>query len=358
MRRWRKSTRRTTAIGSNPRCRVAGRRTGGRHGKAGMEWNVMRIFLGLDGGGTKTAALVVDESGIALGSGTGGPGNIANNEDGALRRSLRAAVSGALKSADLPESVKFAGVCAGVAGYSAPQRLAAFRNLLQGEVAGDAYRVDPDYVIAFWGATHGAPGIVVIAGTGAVAYGRNADGLERKEDGLGFLLGDRGSGFNLGLRVLRYTLEKMQSGTLDELSTAVLMHTKAQSENEIIQWLYGEFSPPRVASLSPIVGQLAESGDEAARWHVVEMARRLRHSVRQVRHALWLPRDVPVYPLGGLWQLGSFFMSEFADPRWSGEGRFAIATESVPGGRFELAAPRSEADYGASLLAMQPTPAP
>ena len=49
--------------------------------------------------------------------------------------------------------------------------------------------------------------------------------------------------------------------------------------------------------LSPIVGELAESGDEAARWHVSEMARQLRHSVRQVRHALWLPRHVPVYPL-------------------------------------------------------------
>ncbi|HLJ56159.1 MAG TPA: BadF/BadG/BcrA/BcrD ATPase family protein [Chthonomonadaceae bacterium] len=313
----------------------------------------MGILLGIDGGGTKTAALLADESGAELGAGSGGPGNIANNDDAALRRSLRGAIGAALQAAGLPESTRFAAACAAVAGYSAPQRLEAFQALMPEVAEADAYRVEPDYTAAYWGATHGEPGVVVIAGTGAVAYGRNAEGQERKEDGLGFLLGDRGSGFNLGVRVLRYTLERMQAGALDELSTSVLLHTKAQSESEIIQWLYGEFSPPRVASLSPVVGRLAEAGDEAARWQVAEMARRLRHSVRQVRHALWLPRDVPVYPMGGLWQLGEFFRSEFADPRWSGEGRFAIEAEAVPGGRFELAQPKSEPVYGAVLLAKQ-----
>jgi N-acetylglucosamine kinase len=317
----------------------------------------MGTYLGVDGGGTKTAATVLDAAGAALGNGTGGPGNIATNEDGVLRKSLRTAVRAALANAALPESTRFAGVCAGVAGYSAPQRLEAFDALLRAETDAESYRVEPDYVVAYWGATHGEAGVVVIAGTGAVAYGRNAEGQDRKEDGLGFLLGDRGSGFNLGLRVLRYTLERMQAGDLDPLAEAVLQHTGAQSENEIIQWLYGEFSPPRVASLSPVVGALAEAGDEAARWQVAEMARRLRHSVRQVRHALWLPRDVPVYPLGGLWQLGGFFLSEFADPRWSGSGRFALPIETVPGGRFELAQPLSEPAFGAALLAARMTPA-
>jgi glucosamine kinase len=316
----------------------------------------MRIYLGLDGGGTKTAALVVDENGVELGVGVGGPGNIANNDDSLLRRSVRTAVRQALEAANLQDATEFAAVSAAVAGYSAPHRLEGFFALIRSELRALDYRIYPDYVAAYWGATHGEPGIVVIAGTGAVAYGRNVEGQDRKEDGLGFLLGDRGSGFNLGLRVLRYTLEQMQGGTLDRLASAVLEHTGAQSENEIVQWLYGEFSPPRVASLSPVVGALAEIGDEAARWQVAEMARRLRHSVRQVRHALWLPRDVPVYPIGGLWQLGNFFRSEFADPQWSGEGRFALAAEGVPGGRFELAEPSNEPVVGSALLARRPLP--
>src|SRR4051812_21915019 len=124
----------------------------------------MGIYLGLDGGGTKTSALVVDETGLELGQGVGGPGNIANNEDGALRRSLRAAVSAALTAADLPESARFAGVCAGVAGFSAPHRLEAFDALLRAEIDADAHKVVPDYTVAYWGATHGEPGVVVIAG--------------------------------------------------------------------------------------------------------------------------------------------------------------------------------------------------
>lgn len=311
----------------------------------------MRLYLGIDGGGTKTAAIIRDECGVERGSGVGGPGNIANNDDRMLGKSLRSAVQSALSAASLPYTTRFTAACAAVAGYSAPQRLEAFEALLLMEVPADRYTVEPDYKAAYWGATHGGPGVIVIAGTGAVAFGRNAEGEERKEDGLGFLLGDRGSGFNLGLRVLRYTLEQMQAGTCDALATAVLQHTGAQSANEIVQWLYAEFSPPKVASLSPVVGELAEAGDEAARWHVAEMARRLRHSVRQVRHALWLPRDVSVYPMGGLWQLGSFFLAEFADPCWRGTGRFALSDEAIPGGQFVLAQPADEPVVGAALLA-------
>src|SRR5258708_7972585 len=146
----------------------------------------MRIYLGLDGGGTKTAALVVDENGVELGAGVGGPGNIANNEDGPLRRSVRTALRQALEAANLPEATEFAAVSAAVAGYSAPQRLEAFDALLRALLRASDYHIYPDYVAAYWGATHGEPGIVVIAGTGAVAYGRNAEGQDRKEDGLGF----------------------------------------------------------------------------------------------------------------------------------------------------------------------------
>ena len=201
-----------------------------------------------------------------------------------------------------------------MAGYSAEARRADFAVLFAEDVNAEARFVEPDFSIAYWGAAHGEPGIIVIAGTGAVAYGRNAEGETRREDGLGFLLGDRGSGFNLGLRVLQYTLEMWKAGDGDALTEAVLAHTGAASQEQIVQWLYGDFSPSRVAGLAPVVGQLAQAGEPAACWHVADMARRLRHSVRQVRHHLWLPRDTPIYPLGGLWNLGEFFREEFAEP--------------------------------------------
>jgi glucosamine kinase len=310
-----------------------------------------RFYLGIDGGGTKTTAAIVDAEGTECGRGSGGPGNLVNTRPETLRQSLRDAVQSACQNAQLPEEVHFNGVCAGMAGYSAEAKRAAFATLLASEVNANTHHVEPDFSIAYWGATCGEPGIIVIAGTGAVAYGRNADGETRREDGLGFLLGDRGSGFNLGLRVLQYTLELWKAGDHDALTEAVLAHTGAPSQEQIVQWLYGDFSPARVAALAPVVGQLAQDGEPAACWHVADMARRLRHSVRQVRHHLWLPRETPVYPLGGLWNLGEFFREEFAEPRWSGEGRFVMPLEGLTGGRFVTGQPRSDAAFGAALLA-------
>lgn len=314
---------------------------------------VSRLFLGIDGGGSKTTAVLMDGAGVEVGRGSGGPGNIATMRSSALRASLEDAIGAARLAAGVEAEARYAGVCAGMAGYSAEARRPEFIGLLQALTATEGCALEPDYVVAFWGATHGDPGIVVIAGTGAVVYGRNEEGKTDREDGLGFLLGDRGSGFNLGLRVLRYTLEQWKLGVRDPLTEAVLGYTGATSQEQIVQWLYGDFSPARVAALAPLVGHLAEEGDSASRWHVAEMARRLRHSVRQVRHRLWMERNAPIYPLGGLWNLGSFFQDEFTDPNWQGTTDFPMQPETLSGGPFLLSTPKSDAAYGAALYAQQ-----
>ncbi len=325
-------------------------------------WIMSRFYLGLDGGGTKTAALILDADGQEHGRGYGGPGNVASNDDSTLSHSLRTAVEEACRQAGpAADETGFAAVCAGVAGYSVEARRRDFAALLRKVVrvdgepdgASNAYRVEPDYLVAYWGATGGEPGIVVIAGTGAVVFGRNAEGDTHREDGLGYLLGDRGSGFNLGLRVLRYTLEQMQEGRSDALTQAVLDLTGAKSQQEIVHWLYSGFSPPRVAALAPVVGTLAEAGDRAARNHVAEMARRLRHSVWITLHKLWLPRDTPLYCLGGLWQLGGFFVSEFSQPHWGDEAAPTEGDAAWLKVRFNLAAPKHDPVYGAALLARE-----
>jgi len=317
----------------------------------------METYLGLDGGGTKTSALIMDSEGTVLGEGTGGPGNIAHNPDPVLRRSLHDACTSAEAQVVQPQTSPYTAVCAGIAGHSVEGRRNEFEALLRGEVRAERYRIEPDYLIAYWGATHGDPGIVVVAGTGAVAFGRNESGATYRSDGLGYLLGDRGSGFDLGLYALRYTLQLMEEGRSDDLTTAVIAHTGASRQTEIVQWLYGNFNPARVASLSPIVGALAESGDVAARNLASEMARRLRHTVRDVRHKLWLPRDTPVYPLGRLWLLGEFFRSEFAEPSWPGGNGVVMTAEPATGGHFNLITPKSDAAYGAALLARAADPA-
>ncbi len=312
----------------------------------------MSLYLGLDGGGTKTTIALLNSEGEELGRGTGGSGNIATNSDEVLLQSVQVAFRVACHSAGLsPQSVQLNAVCAGVAGYSVTARRTPFLHIMEQALPASSTHLCPDYEIAWWGATQGDPGIVVIAGTGAVAYAKDAKGETAKADGLGYLLGDRGSGFNLGLYALRHTLTQLETGKQDRVSQTVLEYTKTRISTELMHWLYSDFSPARVASLAPKIGLLAEEEDIIARSLVVEMARRLRHTVREVRHRLWLPRDIPVYPLGGLWELGSFFRSEFQEPQWLGEGETNIEPEDLAGGRFLLAQPRHDAAYGAGLCA-------
>src|SRR5690349_3575922 len=153
----------------------------------------MRYVLGIDGGGTKTAAVILDEARTERGRGFGGPCNIATCDDATLRASVGDALRGALEGAGLPQEARFASVCAGVAGYTARRRRADFARLLVEIVPAERYRVEPDFVIAYWGATEGEPGIIVSAGTGTAVYGRNAAGEACRVDGRGFLLGDKGS---------------------------------------------------------------------------------------------------------------------------------------------------------------------
>jgi N-acetylglucosamine kinase-like BadF-type ATPase len=300
----------------------------------------MNLYLGIDGGGTKTAAAILDDAGVELGRGQGGPGNIAVHSDADLLHSLRTAVTTACTEARIASSeIRFHGVCAAMAGVSIPERRRQFERLLSTEIVADRHRVEPDFVAAYWGAGLGEPGIVVIAGTGAVVYGRNGKGESCRADGLGYLLGDRGSGFDLGLRALRDALDRLIAGRPDALTQAILTHIGARSRDEILQWLYTDFRPARVAALAPVVGALAEAGDTGARHHIGEAARQLRQSALRVRARLHLDPGAPVYPIGGLWSLGAFFRSEFSAP----------ITPHDAG--LNLAPPHSDAAYGAALLA-------
>ncbi|MCX6379740.1 MAG: hypothetical protein NT023_09750 [Armatimonadetes bacterium] len=311
----------------------------------------MPYYIGFDCGGTKTVALITDGDGNELGVGQGGTGNIAVNDDETLVISVRTAFRAACERAGISPNTSFASLCAGAAGYSYEHRRSPFLAILRSEIRADRYTLVPDYLPAFWGATEGEPGIVVIAGTGAVAFGRSAEGKEYRADGLGFLLGDKGSGFNLGLYALRHALERIQKGEEDSVTRVVKEHTGTEIVPEVIHWLYEDFTPARVAAIAPRIGTLSEEGDPVARTLVVEMARRLRQTVRQVRHHLWLPREAPIYPIGGLWELGTFFRSEFQDPHWLGEGEVSIEPEALAGGRFNVQPPRHTPAYGATLMA-------
>ena len=159
----------------------------------------MGYSLGFDGGGTKTDCVILDAQGAVVSQGHGGPSNpMRSGFDEAFRSISEAAVQ-ALKAAELQTS-DIASVCAGLAG--AGQRNVVRRTMvfLAREFPHSVAYVATDHEIALEAAVGSGPGVVLIAGTGSAAYGRNAAGETARAGGYGPWVGDEGSAFDIGRR--------------------------------------------------------------------------------------------------------------------------------------------------------------
>ncbi len=161
----------------------------------------MGYSLGFDGGGTKTDCVLLDANGAVIGEGHGGPANpLRSGYDGAFS-SLREAAAGAIAAARI-RSAAVTGVCAGLAGAGRRSVVRRIMVFLAQEFPVALAQVATDYEIALEAAAGSGPGVVLIAGTGSVAYGRNAAGETARAGGYGPWIGDEGSAFEIGRRAV------------------------------------------------------------------------------------------------------------------------------------------------------------
>lgn len=161
----------------------------------------MGYFLGFDGGGTKTDCVVLNASGAVIGEGRGGPANpLRSGFEGAFS-SLREAAAGAIAAAKISQR-SVTGVCAGLAGAGRRSVVRRVTVFLSQEFPLALAQVATDYEVALEVAAGSGPGVVLIAGTGSVAFGRNAAGETARAGGYGPWLGDEGSAFEIGRRAV------------------------------------------------------------------------------------------------------------------------------------------------------------
>ena len=155
----------------------------------------MAIFLGIDGGGSKTSCLIGDETSI-LGSGSAAGSNVVRVGETQAREALSTAIRQACAVAQVTPS-QIQRVCVGLAGAARPEVrdrvFAIISELIPGEV-----EVVGDIVITLQAAFGTGPGVIVIAGTGSIAYGRNTEGQTARAGGWGFAISDEGSGHWIG----------------------------------------------------------------------------------------------------------------------------------------------------------------
>lgn len=231
-------------------------------------------YLGIDAGGTSTRAVLVDRSGMCRGIGRSGPGNpISAGPDLAASHIVAAAIA-ALDVAALPRRSALGGVVA-MAGSTVSQH-AGFLEEPFTRAGLPEVTVAPDLLATFLSATPAADGYGVVAGTGAVALRVRGFALDAISDGLGWLLGDEGSGFWIGREVARAALAHLDGrggSTLlsdlivEDLSLAPARVTAEHGRLGIVQGILDELyagRPVELARLAPLAFRAADAEDEVA----------------------------------------------------------------------------------------------
>ncbi|MEV4118663.1 BadF/BadG/BcrA/BcrD ATPase family protein [Micromonospora sp. NPDC049645] len=254
----------------------------------------MVLVLGVDAGGTASRAVVATRDGTVVGRGSAGPGNptVAGR---AAARSIGTAVRDALAAHD-PASVR-SGV-AGIAGAGVmadPEITAAFGHEWAQRGLTCPVTMVGDAVTAFAAGTPAPSGAVLIAGTGAVAARIDDWRVRRTADGLGWLLGDEGSGLWLGLQAVRSVARAWSGPTAHgELAAAIAAQAGVTSCDELVHWA-GRQQPAAFAALAPLVCAYATAGDALAERLTTEAAARLVATLGELG-----PPDGPVVLAGSL----------------------------------------------------------
>lgn len=272
-----------------------------------------RIVAGLDGGGTKTIAVLGDMNAHVLGRGMGGPCNVAAmSVEDAVSSALQS-LSKACQDAGGIEEAEIACVCACVAGFSAVPRRQAFAAALQRRFPLSRVVVEPDYAAAFTGSTGGHPGIVVIAGTGSVAYGEDGNGQTARAGAYGYLIEDAGSGYGVGREAIAAVLKAADgSGPATSLTERLLDYIGASHAWDLVSEVYGgHLDRVAIASLAALVSEEAQAGDEVAAKILHRAGGALAILAEAVSRKLFTGEPYIVSCVGSLWQSGPALSNVF-----------------------------------------------
>jgi N-acetylglucosamine kinase-like BadF-type ATPase len=268
----------------------------------------MRYILGLDGGGTKTLALLGDLDGNVLGRGVSGPSNYNAVGFGAACSALEAAISAARK--DHPGELS--ALCLGLAGAGREEDIDRFQAWAVQKFPKAVIKVASDAEVLLITAAPSGPALALICGTGSIVYGRTVTGELIRAGGWGYLFGDEGSGYAIGLAALRVVMQAYDGRASETLlSELILERYGLQTPPDLVRTVYDSVSPRVViAALSDLVEQAAAEGDSAAIAILDEASRELAGTIAAVYSKLGTTA-VPLIITGGTILHGIYLRNAF-----------------------------------------------
>jgi N-acetylglucosamine kinase-like BadF-type ATPase len=303
----------------------------------------MMFVSGVDGGATKTIAVVGRLDGTLLASARAPSSNYHNIGVGKAARSIRTGVVAACRQADAPSS-NLETVIMGLAGMDCPRDFRVGQRVADLTDVGKRRIIVHDSVIAIYAATLGRPGIVVNAGTGSFAAGIDADGRTIRAGGWGNIIDDEGSGYDigrLGIRAALRALDRTERKTA--IAKLLVRKFKLHALEDIIHEVYKKpMMVEEISSISKLVAQAAITGDQAARSVFAYEGRALANFVSTIARRLDMTKSKPdIYCTGGVFKAGPVLLNPF---------RRELRKNVL---RFVLRHPRFEPVIGAFILALK-----
>jgi N-acetylglucosamine kinase-like BadF-type ATPase len=263
-------------------------------------------FLGIDGGGTKTECILADRQGKVVARGMAGASNPVRTGYARAWFALSEAGDTVLSKAKIhAEHVR--AVCAGLGGagrHGVVQRVSAF---LEGSYPNAATRVTTDLEIALEAAFGSAEGVILLAGTGSAAFGRDAVGRTARAGGLGPWVSDEGGAFDIGRRAVGAVVRAIEHrGPATALSDRLFELHRSSHWDTLADQI--SKNPDDVFPRTfPLVAELADEGDPVSRDVMTAAAASLAELVTAVVGQLgWRERDFLLAKMGGVHNRSKF----------------------------------------------------
>ncbi|AFZ24399.1 putative N-acetylglucosamine kinase [Cylindrospermum stagnale PCC 7417] len=306
----------------------------------------MNYVLGIDGGGSKTVCVLMNEARQVLGRGEAGPSNYQSIGIAATLQSIKDAIDEAIKTTN---NVNISAICLGLAGVGRTEDIEIIKKLVQElpinwELQPENIVICNDALIALMGGIGHDVGIVVAAGTGSIVFGRNHQKKTKRVGGWGYILGDEGSAYKIAVAGMQAALKSYDGR---EISTTLVedfkQHLSLASIEDLIELIYRrEWGVKEIAALAPVVDFAAASGDEIANQIIDDSVKELVKATATVIEAIFNSESVlEVVTTGSVW-LGRCKIQE----------RFAASI--IKNFSFvRVIYPRYEPAIGAGLLALQ-----
>ena len=298
----------------------------------------MPLYLGIDAGGTKTDCAVSNGAEL-LGQATGASCKLARVGKERGRENMQAVIRQATQAAGV-EASTIQHVCIGMSGASLAEAVQWAQQTIRELIPDSTIYVAGDHVIAHRAAFGTSPGVLVISGTGSIAFGRNQSGETARAGGWGPNVSDEGSAFWVGREAVTAALHAFDFGNANGLLATIAECWKVAPE-EVIRM--ANASEPRFPELAGPVVNAAEQGDDTARAIMERAGQALAGLAGAVIKRLWPTGGVvPVALAGGVLQGSPLVRQAFRDAMKIEQPQAAVSFAFVRPvlGALEIAAQR------------------